>query len=135
MVAKKKAQRFDILISPAWQPMLRLVGVKPETAYAEVTATKLRVRFGMFDETFPLEAIEEAHMSEWPLWAGIGPRYVPGTVGMIGTYLNIVQVTFSRPQRWRVLFPLPFEKLFLSMKEPDEFIAALSKPAEQKKAA
>lgn len=135
MVAKKKPQRFDILISPAWRPMLRLVGVKPETAYVELTATKMRVHFGLLEETLPLDAVEGVRIAEWPLWAGIGPRYVPGTVGLIGAYLNVVLVTFREPQRWQLLFPLPFTRLFLSMKQPEEFIAALTKAEAEKKAA
>ncbi|MEE8317225.1 MAG: hypothetical protein V3R70_11805 [Syntrophobacteria bacterium] len=81
MVAKKKTQRFDILISPAWRPMLRVLGVKPENAYAEVTGGEMHVRFGRLSHTFSVDAIETASIDDWPVWAGIGPRYAPGTVG------------------------------------------------------
>lgn len=135
MSVKKKSQRFDILISPAWQPMLRMIGAKPKDAFVEVSANQLRVKFGVLEEKFPLADVETAQAAEWPLWAGIGPRYVPGTVGLIGTYLNVVVVRFSKPQRWQMLFPLPFKRLFLSLKEPEKFIDALTAEPPKAKAA
>lgn len=136
MVAKKKSLRFDILVSPAWRPMLRVIGVKPETAYVEVSADELFVKFGRFEQAFSLEAVESAQPAEWPLWAGIGPRYLPGTVGFVGTYVNTVMVRFGTPQRFRFMFPLPFKRLFLSLKDPEAFIIAMTTtPALETKAA
>ena len=128
MVAKKKTQRFDILISPAWRPMLRVLGVKPESAYAELTGDEMHVRFGRLSHTFSVDAIETAAIDEWPLWAGIGPRYAPGTVGFVGTFINTVLVKFSEPQTVRAVFPMRCNRLYLSLKEPQKFIAAVRKP-------
>jgi hypothetical protein len=135
MVAKKKGEYFDILVSPAWRPMLRVFGVKPETAFVEVTAHDLHVKFGRFEQTFPLADVESVKLAEWPLLAGIGPRYLPGTVGLVGTYVNTVMVRFATPQRFRFMFRFPFKRLYLSLKEPEAFIAALMKPAVETKAA
>ncbi|MFQ5473193.1 MAG: hypothetical protein ACE5FA_09955, partial [Dehalococcoidia bacterium] len=126
MVAKKKTQRFDILISPAWRPMLRVLGVKPENAYAELTGDEMYVRFGRLSHTFSLDAIETASIDDWPLWAGIGPRYVPGTVAFVGTFINTVVVKFSGPQTVRAVLPIRCNRLFLSLKEPEKFIAAVT---------
>jgi hypothetical protein len=135
MAARKKAQRFEILLSPAWRPMLRLLRVSPETAFAEIAKGRLHVRFGIFEQAFPLDAIESTTAAQWPVWAGVGPRYFPGTVGFVGTFVNTVLVRFSEPQRWQFMFPLPFERLFLSVKNPDAFIEALTTPAVEAKAA
>lgn len=136
MDARRKAHRFDILVSPAWRPMLRVIGVKPEDAFVELTTEDLHVKFGVFEQTFPLKAVEAARVTEWPLWAGIGPRYVPGTVGLVGTYLNTVVVDFKEQQRWRMgRLPLPFHRLYLSMKDPDAFVAAFAAPTAEVKAA
>lgn len=136
MVARKKALRFDILVSPAWRRVLRVVGVRPETAYVELGTNELLVKFGRFEQAFPVDAVEGARTADWPLWAGIGPRYLPGTVGFVGTFVNTVVVTFAPPQRFRFMFPLPFKRLFLSLKDPDAFITALTTtPAAETKAA
>lgn len=135
MVAKKKTQRFEILLSPAWRPFLRIVGVRPETAFVEIAKGKLHVKYGRLEQSFPLEAVDSAEAAEWPIWAGIGPRYVPGTVGLVGTYVNTVLVRFAEPQRWLFMFRLPFKRLFLSMKDPEGFIAALTTPEVEAKAA
>jgi hypothetical protein len=135
MVAKKKTQRFGILISPAWRPMLRVLGVKPENAYAELTGDEIHVRFGRLSHTFPLDAIETASIDDWPLWAGIGPRYVPGTVGFVGTFINTVLVKFSEPQTVRAVLPMHCNRLYLSLEEPEKFIAAATKPVAAVRAA
>lgn len=135
MVARRKSERFEILISPAWRPVLRLVGVKPDSAFAEIVKDELHVKFGRFEQTFPLGAVETATLAQWPVWAGIGPRYLPGTVAFVGTFVNTVLIRFAGPQRWRFMFPLPFKRLFLSLKDPEAFIAALTTPAIETRAA
>lgn len=135
MVARKKAERFDILISPAWRPVLRVMGVKPETAFVELAKGELHVKFGRFEQAFPLEAVDTVTLAQWPLWAGIGPRYLPGTVGFVGTFVNTVLVRFAEPQRWQFMFPLPFKRMFFSLKDPEGFMAAVTAPAVQTKAA
>lgn len=127
MTPKTKKERFPILVSPLWRYPLRVFGVTEETAFAEVDGAKLHVRFGRFDYEFPLDMVEEVRPAAWPVWAGIGPRYWRGTVGLIGTYVNTVEVLFKEPQEIRVLVPLRCERLYLSAEEPGEFIAAVTK--------
>jgi hypothetical protein len=109
----------------------------PERCFAEIEDGELHVRFGRwFDLRFPLEEVKEAGLSHWPLWAGIGPRYLRGTVGLIGTYANTVEVRFKEPQPVRMLLPVRCERLILSMEDPRAFMAALEKqPAVEAKAA
>ncbi len=89
----------------------------------------LHVRFGwLFDHRFPLSEVEAASPSHWPLWGGIGWRTnFSGTVGLIGTYVHVVEVRFKERQRVRIIRPTPCERLYLSVEEPREFIAALGR--------
>lgn len=122
---------FPILISPFWRPLLLPFGGSPERSYAELEDGTLHVRFGwLFDQRFPLEEVEAASPSHWPVWAGIGWRTnFAGTVGLIGTYVNIVEVRFREPQRVRMLLPTRCSRLYVSLEEPREFIATLREAA------
>ncbi len=121
--------RFPILMSPLWRPFLLPFGGTPERSYVELEDGALHVRFGwLFDHRFPLSQVEAASPSHWPVWAGIGWRTnFRGTVGLIGTYVRIVEVRFREPQRVRLLLPTRCQRLYLSLEEPREFIAALGK--------
>lgn len=127
MAPKTKAQEFRILTSPLWTPFLWPLGVTQRQAYAQLHEGKLHVHFGrVFDAEFPLDEVEGAELARWPLWAGIGPRTdFRGNVGLIGTYVNVVEVRFKEPQRVRLLFPVTCRKLYVSMEEPHAFIEAL----------
>lgn len=119
--------RFPILISPLWRPFLLPFGGTPERSYVELEDGTLHVRFGwLFDQRFPLSDVEGASPSHWPVWAGIGWRTnFRGTVGLIGTYVNIVEVRFKQPIRARLLLPLRCERLYLSLEQPGDFAGAL----------
>lgn len=127
MPAKAKVEEFRILTSPLWAPFLWPVGVTRDQAYARLHDGKLHVHFGrVFDAEFPTGAIEGAELARWPLWAGIGPRTdFRGNVGLVGTYVNVVEVRFKEPQRVRLLVPVTCRRLYLSMEEPHAFIEAL----------
>ena len=119
--------RFPILISPLWRPLLLPFGATAERSFAEVEDGNLHVRFGfLFQHRFPLDQVEGASLAHWPLWAGIGWRMnFRGTVGLIGTYVNTVEVRFKEPQRVRLLVPVRCRRLYLSVDDPRGFIAAL----------
>jgi len=126
--------RFPILISPLWRPFLLPFGATAERSFAEIEDGQLHVRFGaLFDQRFPLEQVEGAGQAHWPLWAGVGWRTsFRGTIGLIGTYVNIVEVRFKQPQRVRLVVPQRCRRLVLSLEDPRGFIAALSeRPAPQ----
>ncbi len=121
--------RFPILMSPLWRPFLLPFGGTPARSYVELEDGALHVRFGwMFEHRFPLSEVEAASPSHWPVWAGIGWRTnFRGTVGLIGTYVNIVEVRLKEPQRVRMPIPASCRRLYLSLADPREFIAALRK--------
>ncbi len=119
--------RFPILMSPLWRPLLLPFGGTSQRSYVELEDGVLRVRFGwLFDHRFPLNQVEAASPSHWPLLGGIGWRTnFRGTVGLIGTYVNVVEIRFKERQRLRMLLPTSCERLYISLQEPRDFIAAL----------
>jgi hypothetical protein len=119
--------RFPILISPLWRAFLLPFGGTPGRSFAEVEDGQLHVRMGcLFNERFLLADVEAASPSHWPVWAGIGWRTsFRGTVGLIGTYVNIVEVRFKEPQRVRMVVPMTCRRLYLSLDEPRDFVAAV----------
>src|SRR3989304_4639725 len=121
--------RFPILMSPLWRPLLLPFGGTHQRSYVEFEDGALHVRFGwLFDHRFPLSEVEAASPSHWPIWAGIGwGAHTPAPARLIGTYVNIVEVRFKEPQRLRMLLPSRCERLYLSLEEPRDFIAALAK--------
>jgi hypothetical protein len=126
--------RFPILMSPVWRPLLLPLGGTAGRSFAEVEDGQLHVRFGcLFNERFSLGDVEGASPSHWPVWAGVGWRTsFRGTVGLIGTYVNIVEVRFKEPQRVRMLLPMTCRRLYLSLAEPRDFVAALHEAAAAK---
>lgn len=134
-----KIHKFPMALSPVWRPMLWPIGVTEQSAFAELSGESFDVRFGrFFDYHFPLEEVEKVTLGRWPVWAGVGARTnFRGTVGLIGTYVNVVEVVFKTPQRIRMVVPVRCKRLFFSVEDPHAFIAAFRKytTAEQAKAA
>jgi len=125
-----KIQHFGFAISPVWRPALLPLGVTANRAYMEVGAEDLHVRFGFFDYHFALDEIEDAVVSRWPVWAGVGARTnFRGVVGLLGSYVNVVEIRFKEPQQVRLLARVPCRRLFISVEEPHAFIAALKRRA------
>jgi len=119
-------KQFAMAISPIWRPALLGMGVTPSRSFVEVGDEDLNVSFGPFQYKFPIEAIEEAAISQWPVWAGVGARTnFRGTVGLIGTYVNVVKVTFKAPQQMRLLLKTSCRNLYFSLEEPHAFMAAV----------
>lgn len=121
--------RFNILTSPFWRYFLLPLGANAERAFVEIANGELHVRFGWpFKQSFPLDEVEGASPSHWPVLGGIGWRTnFRGNVGLIGTYVNIVEIRFKQPQRVRMFFPLDCSRLYVSVEDPRDFIAALGK--------
>lgn len=118
--------RFNILVSPLWRPFLLLLGATTDRSYVEIEGGELIVRFGWFRHSFSLSEVEGAAPSHWSILGGIGWRTnFRDTVGLIGTYVNIVEVRFRQPQQVRMLLPVKCQRLYLSIEEPRDFIAAL----------
>jgi hypothetical protein len=121
-------KRFAMAISPIWRPALVVLGVTPNRSFIEIDEDDFHVCFGRLEYYFPLEAVEDVKFTNWPLWAGVGARTnFRGAVGLIGTYVNVVKITFKEPQQIRLLVRMTCKELFLSVEEPHAFISALKK--------
>jgi len=110
-------------------PLLLLFGATAGRSYVELTGDRLVARFGWLAHyTFPLAGIESAGRRSWPLIGGLGWRTTfLGTIGLIGSYRNVVEVRFKR-RRWLwMLLPLPCNRLAVSLKDPGAFLDALAK--------
>jgi hypothetical protein len=122
-------KRFAMAISPVWRPGLLVLGVTPKRSFIEVTEDDVYVCYGRLEYHFPREAVEDVQLSHWPLWAGIGARTnFRGAIGLVGTYVNVVKITFKEPQQLRMLLRTKCKELFLSLEEPHAFMTALKKP-------
>ena len=123
MTARK---RFPLALSPMWKPLLVPIRATEERSVAEVDGDEVHVTFGMFDYHFPLDAVESVRLANWPIWGGIGARTnFRGNIGLIGTYVNVVEITFSEPQQVRMLVRVPCKRLFVSVEDPHEFMAVM----------
>jgi len=124
-----RPKRFPLLMKSRWMPLLVPFGVTQARAFAQVGERELRVCFGpLFEYRFPLEAVETVAPARWPWWAGIGPRVdFRGTVAFISAYENTVEVRFKERQRVRMVVPVPCDRLFLSLEDPEAFVAALTR--------
>jgi len=134
MPEKHKRQRFPMLIGTLGRVLLIPFGVTRQRAFVEIREDELHVRFGpVFDHRFPLSEIEEAVPAVWPFWAGIGPRAnFGGAVGMVGAYANTVMMRFKTPQEVRLfVIPVSCQRLYVSLEDPEAFMAALVKAQEQ----
>ena len=115
------------------RPLLFLVGAAKDTnSYAAIDGDVLHVRFGwLFNQTFPLTAVESAGPGRWPWYYGLGWRTnLVGMVGLVGSYSGVVEIRFK--QRQRVAGILPFVKLgcdslMISLKKPNGFIEAVTR--------
>ncbi len=130
MTTHAKGHRFPILITQFSQLLMIPFGVTRKRAFAQVGDSQLRVSFGpMFNEKFPLDAIESAEVANWPRWAGVGPRTnLRGVVGLVGAYGNVVRLTLKKPMDVRLfLVPTSCRRLYLSLEDPDRFLEEIGK--------
>ena len=135
MTAQAKGHRFPILITQLSQLLMIPFGVTRRRAFVQLEDDDIHVRFGpMFDERIPLDNIEAAEVSNWPRWAGVGPRTnLRGVVGLVGAYGNVVRLTLKEPMDVHLfLVPVSCRRLYLSLEHPDAFLQAIGKaPAKQ----
>ena len=122
-------QRFYMQLSPFWTPLLALFGARPSRSFAEIDGNTIRLKFGFFDHTFPCNDVESVEERKWPLPYGLGWRIAgAGRIGLIGSYKNVVEIKFRTEHRVSMLvLRLHCDRLAISLKEPQQFIAHLDK--------
>lgn len=119
--------KFNIHIDPLWSLPLLIIGATQEKSWAEVGAEEIQVKFGIGEERFPLAEVASVEPHEWSLFYGIGHRVGYGGVGYVGSTDRVVEIKFKRPLSFNLIFGIhkDFPSFFLSLEDPDAFIAAV----------
>lgn len=125
-------QRRFLIRRDGWlQPLLFMVGLtRDSNSYVAIEGDRLRVRFGwFFNQTFALSDIERAEAMRWPWYYGLGWRAnLVGLVGLVASMQGVVAIRFRERQRVGGIVPffkLRCDRLAVSLREPEDFIAAL----------
>ncbi len=109
-----------------WRPLLALFGGTPSRSYVDVEPDIITFRFGGFEARVPRADISGATRTHWPILGGIGWRVGPGAVALIGARQNVVEVKLRHPHRMSVLLlPINARRVFISLEEPEAFLAEL----------
>jgi hypothetical protein len=122
------AMRFQIRITDNFllEPLLNTFGVRRESSFVELTEASLVISMGRwFHETIPLSAISAIAPSDWPWWGGLGVKLGHHGVGVVGAAEGIVNLKLKAPTKVHVVTVVEVEQLWLSMEEPEGFLAAL----------
>jgi hypothetical protein len=121
--------RFPIRITPVFRPLALLFSATPARSFVEVSETAVRFRFGFFDETIRRDDIAagERYNARW--WHGLGWRYWPRHVLLLGAYGEAISVRLARTRRV-VLLPflprfVPVTRITASVEDPDAVLRAL----------
>ncbi len=127
MIALAESVRFPFAFAPGAQAILLLWGVRPSTAYVDVTDTEFRARFGMLSASTPLANIAKAEVTgPYRAIRAIGPRYSVTDKGATfgSTAAGGVCLHFHEPIR--ALFPLAIHPgLTVTVADPAGLVAAL----------
>ena len=95
---------FPMRIKPSARWLLRPFGATGSRSFVDVDETSVRFRFGFFDESVLRQNIVavEPYQPRW--FAGIGWRYWPRHVLLLGSHEGVLSFTLARPQAI-ALFP------------------------------
>jgi hypothetical protein len=121
-------ERFDIRLGPRSLPLLRLWGVKPGLAYAEVGEApggELQARFGRVRFATPLANVASWRIEGPFIWVkaiGVRRSLRGGDVSFAGAAHGGVRIDFREPVRWS-RFRVP--ALYIGADNLDAFAAAL----------
>ncbi|HEY5160766.1 MAG TPA: hypothetical protein VII83_06795 [Gaiellaceae bacterium] len=122
------SMRRPILIDSRWLPFMLPFGTRRSRSYLEVSENTLDLVFApFFRESVPRDRIAAVRPCSWPHFGGIGWRVGRGgTVGLIGSRKNTVEVLLREPQRVRLAFlPMNCRRIVVSVQDPAAFIADL----------
>lgn len=111
------------------KPLLWLFGGTDARSYVEIEGETLHIRFGfLFDERIPIDNITQVERQAWPMLAGIGWRTnLIDSIAVVGSYQNVVRLKLA-PRKWmKVLLPVNVESLYVSVDDPDAFVAEIQR--------
>lgn len=121
-------KRFQIRVDPIWRPFVLVGGAVRSNTYVDVDEEAVTFHFGyLFNHTEDRDDITSVKKRDWPWWMGIGWRTnMRGLVGIVGSYRNVVEVSFVGETPAWGFFKL--NRIAVSLEDPDGFIAALNEP-------
>ena len=125
---------FHFSSGAAGRAWLRLLGVRPETAWVEVRDGRFRAHFGRWKVSTPLSNIAEAHVAgPYREIKAIGLRLSLRDHGLtFGTTAERgVCIHFREPLRTITLLPYRHPNLPVTVDRPEGLVAALQAPAER----
>jgi hypothetical protein len=115
-------------IDRLWRPLIWIFGGTADRSFVEVADESVRFRFGFFDETVPGAEIAGVERYEPRWYHGIGWRWVPGHVLLLGSHAGVVSFRLTRSRRVRLLPVLPrvwpARRLSVSLEDPDAVLSA-----------
>lgn len=120
------SERFAIRFG-FWKWLLALLGMGPGVSDVETGPRELRVRMGWgFRTTIPASSVSGVHRDR-DMWWGIGVHGWAGRWLVNGSVRGIVRIEVDPPARaWVIGVPVRLRELFVSLDDPDGFVAALS---------
>jgi len=113
----------------AWRWLLALLGARRRSSYVDVDDETLTIRFGGLEAVIPRSDVVSAVRTRWPAIGGIGWRIGRSSLGLIGSLEGVVELGLGVKHKARVaLIPMSYDRLFVSLEDPDGFVAALALP-------
>ncbi len=117
-------------MEPWMLPLLMPFGASQETSFVSIEGKQLHVKMGkLFDEYIDLETIADVAPGKWHILGGLGHRVgLKQDMAVLASTKNVVQLHFKEPQALKALGPvyLKISDFYLSLQEPEAFIAALN---------
>lgn len=119
--------RFNIHIDTLWSVPLLVIGATQGNAWVEIGESDVELRFGIGHERIKLADINSVTPHEWSMFYGIGLRIGYGGIGYVGSTERVVEIKLKQPVPFSVLpgVHVSFPSFFVSLDEPDAFIAAV----------
>ena len=125
------AARFPLRYSRFNAVLMGLLGMGRRRSWVDVEPDVVRIRMGVaFRTSIPRPSIVEAGRERRYVWWGYGVHWlgVGGRWLVNGSGRGIVKIRIDPPARARVLgVPLRLGEVWVSLEDPDGFLAALSR--------
>lgn len=123
--------RFSMAKAGVWKPLLVLLGATDGNSYLELDGDAVVARFGLFTRRFPLGEVTQGRLVARQLpWyrSSIGWRSdLVRRVALLSSTRNVVGLTLREAKwGWMMGVPVRLGELFVSLEDPDAFLAALA---------
>lgn len=122
---------FSISYDEAFIRLSNFFGIGPANSHVQVDDEYIRIRMGWtFQACIPRDAIRSVEQPvKIPHQFGLGARWRGGTWAVNGSYEGGVRLSIQPAAKARVMMFVPVKvgDLYLSLDEPEAFVAALAR--------